>query len=76
MDVLGSTIGACPAVGIQTLGQLAELCYATPGCLAFTLFQRPGQPAVRYCLKAATSPFKNQAADYMRDPCQGFFTRE
>ena len=71
MDVPGNDI-TCNPLGTNSPDDLAKLCQAASGCVAFNVFQGPGG-VVSYCLKTVRSPLSDQSTTWMKGSCQGFF---
>jgi hypothetical protein len=72
MDVFGNDI-SCNPMGTNTLGDLAKLCQATSGCVAFNVWQPPGG-VLNYCLKTSRSATVDLSTSSMKGACLGTYT--
>ena len=70
-DVIGNDV-TCSRVGTSSPGDLAKLCKATSGCIAFNVFTAT-DGAIGYCLKSARSPLSDLSTGAMKGTCQGTY---
>jgi hypothetical protein len=73
MDMPGNDI-TCDLLGPGSPDDLARLCHATTGCVAFNFYTRPADGLVRYCLKHTRTALSDQSITYMKGACQGVYT--
>jgi hypothetical protein len=73
LDMFGNDI-ICTELGTNSTDDLARLCQATSGCVAFNVWTQQPEGVVSYCLKHNRTALSDQSTTYMTGACQGVYT--